>query len=52
MLMPACTGLDGTLRFVILIFVSASLTITSSMTAVTTVPAVTEHVHRDKSDED
>src|SRR5659263_94491 len=49
-LMPAWTRVhDATLRFVFFSFIPASLTITSTMTAMT---AVTEHVHRDKGDED
>jgi hypothetical protein len=51
--MPARTRVhDATLRFVFFSFILASLTITSTMTAMTTVTAVTEHVHRDKGDED
>jgi hypothetical protein len=54
-LMPAWTRVhDAALRFVLFLFIPylfipASLTITSTMTAMT---AVTEHVHRDKGDED
>lgn len=49
-LMPAGARADhATVSFS---FILASLTITSTMTAMTTVPAVTEHVHRDKGDED
>jgi hypothetical protein len=51
--MPAWTRIHhATLRFVFFSFIPASSTITSTMTAMTTVPAVTEHVHRDKGDED
>jgi hypothetical protein len=47
--------LDAPLCLVLLSFIHASVTITSAMTTMTamaTVPAVTEEVHRDKDDED
>jgi len=48
--MPARTRVhDATLLFVLYLFIPASSTITSTMTAMT---AVTEHVHREKGDED
>jgi len=50
-LMPPCTRVHGaTSRFVFVIPIS--LTITPTMTAMATVPAVTEQVHRDETDED
>jgi hypothetical protein len=48
-LMPATTRVHAaTLRCVLVCFIRASLRITSTMTALTPVAAVTEQVHRDE----
>lgn len=50
--MPARAPVHGTSRFLTVSLILASLTLTSTMAAMTSVPAVTEQVYRDKGDED
>ena len=51
--MPACTRVpNAPLRFAVFSFILVSLTIIGAVASMTTVPAMTEHVHRDECDED